>query len=79
MSETVFQTMGALILVGIGLFLVLKPGRVAEALKGFYSNYPLVRYAGERQLKSRNSFILILGVALILLGMVGLLSIMIGA
>ncbi len=79
MSETLLKTIGALIPVGIGLLLVLKSGPVAEALRRFYSNYPLVRYAGQRQLKSRNSFVLILGVVLILLGMLGLLDIMLGA
>lgn len=79
MSETLVEAIGALLPIGIGLLLVLKPGPVAEALRRFYSNYPLVRYAGQPQLKSRNSFIVILGVVFILVGMLILLDMILGA
>lgn len=57
---------GTLLLLGI--LLVLQPGKVAKVLQNFYSNYPLIRYAGITQLTGRNGFVVASGVCFIAIG-----------
>lgn len=57
-----------------GFFIILRPGLIAQNLQKFYSRYPLVRYAGERQLRSRNPFVIILGIVIFIVGFIALLS-----
>jgi uncharacterized membrane protein HdeD (DUF308 family) len=76
-NSYVVLTLGAIGVIALGVFLVARPGRVSKALMTFYSKYPLVRYAGERQLTGRNAFVVALGIVLIVTGLVGLLGILV--
>ncbi len=62
---------GALFIV-LGVYLLLQPSKFAKTLQQFYSNYPLVRYAGQKQLRSRNSFVVGLGITFITVGTLAL-------
>lgn len=48
-------------------FLIWGPNIIVEKIKSFYSKYPLVRYAGEKQLTSRAPSIIILGILFVLI------------
>jgi len=65
-----FGLLWILIVILIGIYMYVKPDVVARKIKVFYSNYPLVHYAGEKQLTSRPIFIKILGIVFVLGGMI---------
>ena len=69
-----FQYIASGGIIIFGIYLVLKPNFVALKLKNFYSNYPLVHYAGETQLTSKPIYIIIFGVIFILIGAFGVIS-----
>jgi len=73
--KSVILTIGALGIIGVGFLLTVKPHLVAEKLRSFYKKYPLVRYAGDRQLTSRPSYITALGIVIGLIGLFCLFSI----
>lgn len=68
------NSMGGTIIVALGLFLCLRPKSVARALQHFYSNYPLVQYAGPDQLQARNMFIIAVGVLFSAIGLFALFT-----
>lgn len=51
----------------LGVLCITKPNSVADSLRRFYSNYPLVRYAGHRQLIAKPLYIMILGAVFLLI------------
>ncbi len=55
------------ILLCIGLFLIIRPNDSSKRLQQFYIKYPLFRYAGEKQLATRPSFMRLFGFTLIML------------
>lgn len=57
-------------IVFFGIFLISRRHLVINKLKSFYSKYPLVRYAGEKQLTSRPHFVIGIGIVFILLGII---------
>ena len=59
---------GGTLLIAIGAFICARPTTVAGTLQRFYGGYPLVRLAGERQLRSRNGLIVLMGVLFVTLG-----------
>lgn len=59
---------GGMLLISLGAFICARPTTVAATLQRFYRGYPLVRLAGERQLRSRSRFIILMGVAFVTLG-----------
>jgi len=67
----------ALISFGIlvsGVYIALCPQVIVNKLRSFYSQYPLVHYAGEKQLTSRLFFVRILGGVLVFIGLIILYS-----
>ena len=71
------QLLLSLISVGIiflGAYISIKPGAVALKLKRFYSQYPVVHYAGEQQLTSRLFFVRLIGWVLVFVGLIALYS-----
>jgi uncharacterized membrane protein HdeD (DUF308 family) len=68
--KTLILRIISIFIIVFGIFLVIKPAIVAEKLKSFYSGYPLVRYAGERQLTSRPQFIIVVGIVIIIVGLI---------
>lgn len=63
--------LGGTAFVVLGIYMVARPSNVAEKLRVFYSKYPLVRYAGQRQLTSRTSYIVVLGLLFVAIGIFG--------
>ena len=57
MKTTIF----GVLLIAFGTFMCMRREWVAGKLQRFYSSYPLVRLAGPEQLRSRGSFIVVLG------------------
>lgn len=63
---------GGTLFIVLGVYLLLQPSKVVKTLQRFYTNYPLVRYAGQNQLQSRNSFVFGLGITFITVGALAL-------
>ena len=59
-----------------GAFLILRADRVARGLKTFYRNYPLIRYANDKQFETRRIFIIVLGITFLIAGLIALLGIL---
>lgn len=59
----------ALFFVSAGTYVVLKSEHVAILIKKFYRNYPILRYASDRQLTARVFVVRILGFTFILVGL----------
>lgn len=73
-EKVILYSLGALTTFG-GSYIVVKPQPISSFLRTLYSNYPLVRYAGEKQLTSRPVFIRFFGIVIIFAGLVGILEI----
>ena len=56
-----------------GIFVILRAQLIALKLKEFYLNYPVIRYAGEKQLTTSPIYIVVFGVILILIGAYGMI------
>ena len=64
----------AIAIVIFGIFLIVRPKLAAEHLKRFYGRYPIIRYAGDRQLTTRPNFIIILGIIIVFIGIIALIG-----
>lgn len=73
MGKYILKLVSIFIII-FGAFLTIKPNIVAKKLKSFYSRYPIVRYAGEKQLTSRPKFIVVLGIIIIFIGLLCLIG-----
>ncbi len=67
-EKTALQITSILILC-VGIYVCARPAAVAEKIKIFYSNYPVIRYAGAEQLTSRSIFVRVLGVVIVIVGL----------
>jgi len=65
----------SLVWIWFSIYMVVKPDVAAKKIKAFYSNYPLVRYAGKKQLTSRPIFIKVLGIVFLFLSIAMFLGI----
>lgn len=70
MRNTIF----GLLLIALGAYICVRREWVAEKLQRFYSNYPLVRLAGEEQQKSRGGFIVAVGLVFAGIGVFGIVE-----
>jgi hypothetical protein len=68
--EKIFLFIFSLLIIAGGFYVFAKPHSIASFLKIFYGNYPIVRYAGEKQLTSRPIFIRFGGIVIIIVGLV---------
>jgi hypothetical protein len=75
MLEKDLLRLASVLICGVGMYLCLRPASVADKIKSFYSRYPIIRYAGEKQLTSRSAFVRLVGVVLIIVGIICLLSV----
>jgi hypothetical protein len=50
-----------LIIGAAGIYAVARPQKTAEKIKNFYSKYPLIHYAGDRQLTARPGYVKTIG------------------
>lgn len=73
--EKIFLKVFSILIIGVGIFLVNRPNILINKLRSFYSRYPIVRYAGEKQLTSRPQFIIIVGIVAIIIGVICLFTI----
>lgn len=70
-----FVIVVSLALIALGALTVGKAEQVGAAVSRFYSNYPLVQLAGPRQMRLRKSFMVIVGVVFIVVGVIGLMAV----
>jgi hypothetical protein len=75
MFENNFLRVSSILILCVGIYVFARPDAVAERIKIFYSNYPIIRYAGAGQLTSRSIFVRLFGVMLIIVGVLCFLSI----
>lgn len=73
MAKTIMLA-GALAIMLTGIVMILYPTPTANRLQRFYSNYPLVRLAGEQQLRSRKGFIVTIGIVFVFIGVLGIIT-----
>ncbi len=59
----------SILILCAGIYVCARPAAIAEKIKIFYSNYPLIRYAGAEQLTSRSILVRLLGGVLIIVGL----------
>jgi len=57
-----------LIIFGVAIF--IKADTASQILKKFYSQYPVFKYAGDKQLSNRPIFIKAFGVIVVLLALI---------
>jgi hypothetical protein len=75
MIENSLLRLASILICCVGAYAVFRPGSVAERIKHFYSRYPIIRYAGERQLTSRSGFVRLIGIVLLIVGIICLFAI----
>lgn len=75
MDEKNLLRLASILLLCVGIYVFARPVAVAESIKSFYSNYPIIRYAGEKQLTSRSGFVRLVGAILIIVGFLCFFSI----
>ena len=76
MAEKILLSLASILISCIGIFIFLRPVIVAEKIKNFYSNYPIIKYAGESSLTSRSGFMRVIGAVLFIVGIICLFSIL---
>ena len=77
MNEKIILYFFAALITFGGFYIFLRPHIIASFLTKFYSNYPIIHYAGDKQLTSRPVFIRFVGIVIIFVGLVGILGIFI--
>ena len=65
--DLILQTLVSVLLAALGLYLLLFPTPATAALSRFYSRYPLVRLAPEKQLVGKPVYLRLLGSVFVLL------------
>jgi len=68
-GENFLRLASSILILCLGIYMLVRPDTVSKKIKRFYSNYPIIRYAGEKQLTSRSSFVKLLGIVFIILGL----------
>jgi uncharacterized membrane protein HdeD (DUF308 family) len=66
--EIIFLGLLSILILCLGIYVVIHPVVASERIKRFYMNYPLIRYAGEKQLTSRPFLVRLVGIIIIILG-----------
>jgi len=75
MIERIFLYVLAILISCVGAYIWFRPNAVADKITYFYSRYPIIRYAGEKQIKVRSSFVRLIGIVFFILGIICILSI----
>lgn len=75
MVEKNLLRLASILISCLGAYICLRPESVAEKIKLFYSRYPIIRYAGKKQLTSRSSLVRLVGVVFVIVGIICLFSI----
>ncbi len=75
MNEKYILYIVCILIICLGVFVFMRPTIVSEKIRIFYSHYPIIKYAGVKQLSSRNAFVKSIGIVLVFLGVICLFSI----
>lgn len=75
MLENYLLRLAGILISCLGAYVFWKPEIIANKVKMFYMEYPIIKYAGEKQLTSRNGFVRIVGALLFIIGIISLFSI----
>lgn len=75
MFEKNLLRLASILISCVGAYICLRPASVAEKIKLFYSGYPIIRYAGDKQLTSRYGFVRLVGFVLVIVGIICFFSI----
>ena len=75
MIEKSLLIFASLLIAIFGLYVLFNPEIVGKKIRILYSNYPIVRYANKEQLTTRNIFLRIIGLLIIVVGLLGVISI----
>jgi hypothetical protein len=75
MIEKNLLRLASLLICCAGAYVSFRPKSIAEKIQHFYSRYPIIRYAGEKQLRSRSGFVRLMGIVLFIVGIFCLFSI----
>lgn len=75
MYEKAFLLIASILIIIGGFYICLRPKTIGQFLKNFYGNYPLVQYAGEKQLTTRNIFVRLIGILFIAVGLACAISV----
>ena len=70
MVEKSLLRLASILISCMGAYVCLRLASVAEKIKLFYSRYPIIRYAGEKQLTSRAGLMRLIGVVLVIVGII---------
>jgi hypothetical protein len=58
----------------LGVYMILRPGPAAKAIRNFYSDYPIIRRASQEQLTVRPIFIRLIGLVFVAFPLLLILS-----
>jgi uncharacterized membrane protein HdeD (DUF308 family) len=72
--ENLFLQVGSILILLGGLYILVKPGVVAEKIKQYYKSYPIIYHGSDRQLNLRTGFVRVLGAVIIIVGIICLIS-----
>jgi hypothetical protein len=72
--EKFFLKVGSIVIIFFGFYICINPKYFSEKIEKFYRNYPIIRYANEKQFKSRTWLIRLSGVIVILVGLICILT-----
>ena len=75
MVEKTLLRLASILISFVGAYICFRPTFVAEKIKSFYSEYPIIRYAGDKQLTSRSSLMRVIGIVLVIVGIICVISI----
>jgi hypothetical protein len=75
MIEQYLLYLASILIACVGAYVCLRPAFVAKKIKVFYSGYPIIRYAGEKQLSSRTGLVRLVGIVLVIVGIICFFSI----
>lgn len=75
MIERIYLYIAATLLSCVGAYIWFRPNVIADKITYFYSRYPIIRYAGEKQMKARSGFVRLIGIVFFILGIICIFSV----
>jgi hypothetical protein len=75
MVEKDLLRLASILICCVGAYVWFRPAFIAEKIGHFYSRYPIIRYAGEKQLTSRSRFVRLIGLVVFVVGIICFFSI----
>ena len=75
MVEKNILHLASILISCVGVYICLRPATIVEKIKLFYSSYPIIKHAGEKQLTSRIGLVRFVGILLFIVGVICFISI----